>query len=178
MTPENGGTVIKRDRVLKMTAPYYYQVQIQMFVTGLSFCDFVVWTKKGIFVASILFNKEFMTSLCKKVESFWYGQVFPVMVDESTNNDSAPNKAAGKRFCFLSLFSTKLQSLTLLLKQFSKKAYGPLRSHPFSMLRYLNTRDTHGCEGRYITKLSDATNNIGTEGRGHILKFIRLYSRV
>ncbi|CAB4022594.1 Carboxypeptidase D, partial [Paramuricea clavata] len=89
-----GGTVFKRDRVLKKTAPYYYHAQVQMFVTGLSFCDFVVWTKKEIFVASILYDKEFMTSLCKKVESFWYGQVFPAMVDELTNNDSAPNKAA------------------------------------------------------------------------------------
>ena len=47
---------------------------------------------------SILFDKEFMASLCKKVESFWYGSVFPAMVDELTNNDSAPNKTAGKRF--------------------------------------------------------------------------------
>ena len=132
LTPEIGGTVIKRDQVLKKTAPYYYQVQVKIFVTGLSCCDFVVRTKKLIFVASIIFDKEFMASLCKKVESFWYGQVFPAMVNELTNNDSAPNKAAATRFCFLSLFSTKLQSLTLLLKQFSKNAYGPLPSHPFS----------------------------------------------
>jgi hypothetical protein len=50
-----------------------------------------VWTNQGIFVASIPFDKEFMASLCNKIESFWYGQVFPALVYELTNPDSVPN---------------------------------------------------------------------------------------
>ena len=71
LTPEIGGTVIKKRFSLKKTS-YYSQVQIQMFVCGLSLCDFVVWTKKGIFVVPITFDEEFVTSLCKGIESFWY----------------------------------------------------------------------------------------------------------
>ena len=29
---------------------YYYQVQCQLFVTGVEYCDFVVWTTKELFV--------------------------------------------------------------------------------------------------------------------------------
>ena len=33
--------------------PYYYQVQCQLFVTHAEYCDFVVWTKKDMFIQSV-----------------------------------------------------------------------------------------------------------------------------
>ena len=92
LTPEIGGTVIKKTFSLKKTSSYYSQVQIQMFVCGLSLCDFVVWTKKGIFVFPIV------TSLCKEIESFWYRHVLPVMIQNLLDNDSASFEASCKYF--------------------------------------------------------------------------------
>ena len=98
LTPEIGGTVIKKTFSLKETSSYYSQVQVQMFVCGLSLCDFVVWTKKGIFVVPVPFDEEFVTSLCKEIESFWYRHVLPVMIHNLLDKDSASFEASCKYF--------------------------------------------------------------------------------
>lgn len=102
LTPEIGGTVTEEGFTLKKNASYYYIVQLQMFVCGLSWSDFVVWTEKGIFVAAVPFGEEFVASLFKGVESFWYGQILPVVINELTNTDPVILKATGKSFCFVS----------------------------------------------------------------------------
>ena len=66
LTPEIGGTVTEGGFTLKKNASYYYQVQLQMFVCGLSWSDFVVWTEKGIFVVTVPFDEEFVASLYKR----------------------------------------------------------------------------------------------------------------
>lgn len=37
---------------------YYYQVQAQIFIFGVEYCDFVVWTPKDFFVQRILPDQE------------------------------------------------------------------------------------------------------------------------
>ena len=44
---------------LKRNHEYFYQVQGQMAISGISWCDFVVFTYKGIFVERVLFSKDF-----------------------------------------------------------------------------------------------------------------------
>ena len=61
-------------------------------------CDLVVWTNKGIFVVPIPFDEEFVTSLCKGIESFWYRHILPVMIHNLLDNDCASFEASCKYF--------------------------------------------------------------------------------
>ena len=38
---------------------YYYQVQCQLFVTEMAYCDFVVWTEKDLFVQRLMPDEHF-----------------------------------------------------------------------------------------------------------------------
>ena len=50
---ENGKAVLKRNH------NYYYQVQGTMAITGRKWCDFTVWTPKGLSIERISFDKKF-----------------------------------------------------------------------------------------------------------------------
>ncbi|XP_067048081.1 uncharacterized protein [Acropora muricata] len=72
---QNGNNV-----VLKSTSNYYSQVQLQMFVSELTMCTFVVWTNKGIFTVEVLCDPGFMSVVCTKLEKFWTSQVLPFLI--------------------------------------------------------------------------------------------------
>ena len=55
---------------LKRKHDYYCQVQGQMAISGLSWCDFVVYTNKGIFVERIVFDKD-----------LWIWEMFPKLTE-------------------------------------------------------------------------------------------------
>ena len=46
VTPEIGGIQNGNELALKSTTKYFFQVQLQLFVSELTLCNFVVWTKK------------------------------------------------------------------------------------------------------------------------------------
>lgn len=50
---------------------YYAQVQGEMGVCGLEWCDFVVWTEGGLFVERILFDADYWTNLSSSLEAFF-----------------------------------------------------------------------------------------------------------
>jgi hypothetical protein len=52
----------KKTLILKMDHNYYYQVIGQLAVLELDWCDFVIWTRKGMAVQRILFNQPFWES--------------------------------------------------------------------------------------------------------------------
>ncbi|KAJ6649017.1 hypothetical protein Bhyg_04249 [Pseudolycoriella hygida] len=60
---------------LKRNHAYYVQVQIQMHVTRIHLCDFVVWTNKGIFVESIEYDAVIVAGYLKDLE-FYYTNIF------------------------------------------------------------------------------------------------------
>ncbi|XP_068708975.1 uncharacterized protein [Montipora foliosa] len=80
LTPEIGGIKNGDGFALKSTSKYYFQVQLQMFVTGLELCQFVVWTKQGIFSVEVPYDATFMSNVCAKLERFWIGQVLPFLM--------------------------------------------------------------------------------------------------
>ena len=51
---------------------YYAQVQGHMGISGASWCDFIVYTKKGISVERILFDVSYWTDLKQKLNSFYF----------------------------------------------------------------------------------------------------------
>lgn len=63
LTPEIGGIKNGNEFALKPTSQYYFQVQLQMFVSELTSCIFVVWTNKGIFTVEVLYNPGFTTNV-------------------------------------------------------------------------------------------------------------------
>ena len=48
---------------LKRTHKYYYQVQLQIVICGVLFCDFVIWSPKGMSVERIMKDDEFIQSV-------------------------------------------------------------------------------------------------------------------
>ena len=61
----NGKTALKKNH------PYYYQVQVQMGVTGHELTYFVVWTTQDLYMEEIAFDKELYVEVCRKAEGFF-----------------------------------------------------------------------------------------------------------
>ena len=83
---EIGGVKVGKTFSLSTKSKYYFQVQCQMFVANLCLCDLVVWTKKGIFIAQVQFNKKFTENVCQKLEKFWMSNVLPVILQRVSQN--------------------------------------------------------------------------------------------
>ena len=59
---------------------YFYQVQTQLHVTGLPWCDFCVWSPIGDpFVQRITYNKEFMDKVLVKAQKFYFDKFLPAI---------------------------------------------------------------------------------------------------
>ncbi|XP_070189196.1 uncharacterized protein [Littorina saxatilis] len=65
---------------LKRHHPYYMQVQTQMALSETNFCDFVVWTKKGLHVERVLFDADFWQDSVVKMTEFFSAVVLPELV--------------------------------------------------------------------------------------------------
>lgn len=55
---------------LKKSHEYYYQVQGQLMVTGVSFCVFVVYTRKDLYVEKLPVDTEFMRKMFLQLSQF------------------------------------------------------------------------------------------------------------
>ena len=55
---------------LKRDHAYYYQCQLQLFVTGHSFCDFVIWTKEELHIERITLDEALIESALPIAEKF------------------------------------------------------------------------------------------------------------
>ena len=52
--------------------PYYAQVQGQMAVTGARWCDFIVYTSRGLYVQRITFDPIVWAELNQKLVSYYF----------------------------------------------------------------------------------------------------------
>ena len=80
VTNEVGGVYVQNNLQLKTNSAYYYQVQMQMYILGVQWCDFVVWTMKGIHMITIPVDESFMSTVAVKLEKFWLTQVAPLLL--------------------------------------------------------------------------------------------------
>ena len=71
---------------LKRTHPYFAQVQGHMGITGSSWCDFIVYTKKGISVERILFDPAYWRELKEKLQSFYFTHFIKIASSEFVKN--------------------------------------------------------------------------------------------
>ena len=67
------GTPGHNDLYLRKSHHHYSQVQGQMMVTGAKWCDFVVYTFKGLHIERIAFDDMFCHSMLKKLNAFYFG---------------------------------------------------------------------------------------------------------
>ncbi len=66
---------------LKMKHKYFHQVQGQMAVTGMPWCDFVVWTPHGLHVERIFFDKAVWDQrMFPKLQKFFDDAMLPELV--------------------------------------------------------------------------------------------------
>lgn len=82
---EVGGYLIGNSYHLKRNSRYYYQVQMQMFVVGVNSCDFVVWTTKGGYYTTILFEPSFIHGVAINLEKFWVTQIAYLLLTRQTD---------------------------------------------------------------------------------------------
>lgn len=68
---EDGKVALKRNH------NYYYQVQGTMGITGIDWCDFTVWTPKGLSTERIASDKQFWESMTQKLEIFFDTALLP-----------------------------------------------------------------------------------------------------
>lgn len=59
---------------------YYYQVQAQIFICGVEYCDFVVWTTRDLFVQRILPDQEFWENALSASSEFFSKCILPEIV--------------------------------------------------------------------------------------------------
>ena len=81
LIPENGGIVSENGFALKPSSQYYFQLQLQMFVSELFLNSLVVWKKEGFLIVEVPFNPSFMTNVCSKLEMFWFQQILTFMMN-------------------------------------------------------------------------------------------------
>lgn len=62
---------------LKRSHRYYTQIQMQMHITKVHICDFVVWTTKGIYVEPIKYDSVLVEKYLEDIE-FYYKNIFSV----------------------------------------------------------------------------------------------------
>ena len=62
---------------LQRNHSYYYQVQGALGITGRKWCDFTVWTPKGIAIERIAFDPAFWDSMKTKLEAFFDNALLP-----------------------------------------------------------------------------------------------------
>lgn len=65
---------------LKVGHEYYYQVQMQMFVTNSDFCDFVVWHPSDIIVKRVLKDEPFWLEEYAKASDFFQKILLPELL--------------------------------------------------------------------------------------------------
>ena len=64
---------------LKKNHEYYAQVQGQLGVCGAQYCDFVVFTEKGMGIQRITFDELFWTSMTEKLRLFYLQEFIPAV---------------------------------------------------------------------------------------------------
>ena len=59
---------------------YYHQVQLQLFTSGASWCDFCVYTTKGIAIERIYPDEQWQQMAIPNLDSYFHEQMLPEIV--------------------------------------------------------------------------------------------------
>ncbi|KAM7309489.1 uncharacterized protein ISCGN_013120 [Ixodes scapularis] len=93
----NGRLSLKHDHM------YFYQVQTQMAVCNVEYCDFVVWTTKDIHVERVFRDGAFWSQVLPKATLLFVHAVLPELLSHYFTRSAAPDAEQGLQpscFCF------------------------------------------------------------------------------
>ncbi|KAK7093524.1 hypothetical protein V1264_007259 [Littorina saxatilis] len=65
---------------LNERSQYFHQIQTQLFVYGLSECDLVIYTTKGIIIVPVQYSEKFAVEFVRKAEDFYKSQICPALL--------------------------------------------------------------------------------------------------
>lgn len=69
--------VIDSKVMLKHTDKFYYQVQGQMALAGVLWCDFMIYTFKNYTIERIRFDSDFWNSMQTRLTRFYFQHILP-----------------------------------------------------------------------------------------------------
>jgi hypothetical protein len=67
---------------------FYYQVQGQMFISGLEWCDIFVWTPQGSDYETVRKDNTLWATMLTKLSDFYFFHLLPALVSEGNKRDS------------------------------------------------------------------------------------------
>ncbi|KAH9381985.1 hypothetical protein HPB48_000969 [Haemaphysalis longicornis] len=88
---------------LKRAHAYYYQVQTQMGVCGVAYCDFVVWTPTELHIKRVLKGDTFFQNMLASAVKFFTHVILPELFTEcfTTKDTVKPTSSRNKdSFCY------------------------------------------------------------------------------
>lgn len=62
------------------THSYYYQIQLQMYVSKLHYCDFVIWCKGFLFIKRIFIDHDFCEDIVQRAVHFHKMVIMPELL--------------------------------------------------------------------------------------------------
>ncbi|XP_014676996.1 PREDICTED: uncharacterized protein LOC106816868 isoform X2 [Priapulus caudatus] len=68
------------DMKIKVNHPYYTQMQMQMFVTNMIYCDLVVWTTLSCHVERVDRDEDFINAMVVKLADIWQSAIMPELL--------------------------------------------------------------------------------------------------
>ena len=71
------GSFLTKNGLLNRNHKYYTQVQGQLSIANRKFCDFVVWTPKGLIIERIYHNLQFWEKMQLKLTTFFMQSILP-----------------------------------------------------------------------------------------------------
>ena len=74
MSKANGKWYLKNNHI------YYYQVQMQLHVCMVSYCDFVVWTMRDLLIQRVRIDEIFFASKVEHLQAFYTNGILPEVI--------------------------------------------------------------------------------------------------
>ncbi|KAG0435465.1 hypothetical protein HPB47_018463 [Ixodes persulcatus] len=93
----DGRLSLKRDHM------YFFQVQTQMAVCNVAYCDFVMWTVKDIHIERVLRDETFWSQVLPRGTRLFVSAILPELLSRYFTRSTAPEEDQGSEpssFCF------------------------------------------------------------------------------
>ena len=79
---------------------YFYQIQCQLAVTNIRFCEFGVWTEQEMFVQRIYLDNVFIKVCLAKVDQFFKKFILPELLGKYFSRKKSSTKPVLSPLCF------------------------------------------------------------------------------
>ena len=85
---------------LKKNHPYWYQVQTQLFCTGLNFAHFILWTPTDIVIDSVVKDPNFLSAHMNVLSFYFKNIVLPEILGKYYSKPRLEILETDKLYCY------------------------------------------------------------------------------